>query len=45
MFLAKVPVNDLTVEKVLSRLTSVEDLEPEYLNFLNKYAEQSHLKV
>uniref|UniRef100_A0A914DP95 Ribosome-binding protein 1 n=1 Tax=Acrobeloides nanus TaxID=290746 RepID=A0A914DP95_9BILA len=41
---AKVPVNDLTVEKVLSRLTSVEDLEPEYLNFLKKYEEQSHLK-
>lgn len=37
-------MNDLSYEKVVSRLSSVEDLEPEYLNFLNKYAEQVQVK-
>lgn len=45
MISAAVSVQDITADKLHTRLSAVEDLEPEYLSFLATYFSDTSMQV
>lgn len=41
----RAPVGEVTLEKLISRLASVEEVQPEYLAFLTQHVEEVNTKV